>query len=165
MSAAVKKPPQPGSHGAWFAVIYVPVLAAMGALGGWLLADSVKDQAIASDFWKQILTTVGLSALPIVVVAMRVPAYATAKWRALSAIAVLLAFALVLIVFAISMHEIARVVPEGESPPQPDDASLFAACIGTGLILTAVVTGVVVAFFEEFGSMEPQQDTATSTHS
>jgi hypothetical protein len=123
----------------------------MGIVGGAALAWSVKDQAIDSDFWKQILTVVGLSALPIVVVAMRVPAYATAKWRRLSAIAVLLAFALVLVVVGISMYEIARVAS------QPGDASLFVACIGTGLILAAVAAGVVVAFFEDSGSMESRK--------
>jgi len=92
---------------------------------------------------------------------VRVPAYATAGWRKASAIAVLVAFALVLVVVGISMHEIARVVPEGmsqdgNSQQQPSDFVLYVGCIGTGLVLASVAAGVVVAFFEEFGSMEPR---------
>ena len=147
--------PKPGPHGKWFAVFYAPALAMAGAAGGWLLANSVDDQSVASDFWSQILTIVGLSALPIVVVAIRVPAYATPRWRAIATVAVFAAFVIVLIVFAISMHQLAQVVPEGQAPPQPSDASLYGACIGTGLILAAVALGVVIAFFEPFGSMEP----------
>jgi hypothetical protein len=66
------------------------------------------------------------------------------------------AFVMVLVVFAISMHELATVAPEGKSPPPPNDASLYVACIGTGLILAAVACGVVIALFEPFGSMEPR---------
>jgi asparagine N-glycosylation enzyme membrane subunit Stt3 len=156
MTASTQPQPQPGPHGKWFARVYVPVLALAGGVGGWILADSIDHQSVASDFWSQILTIVGLSALPIVVVAMRVPAYATPRWRAIAAVAVLAAFAIVLVVFAIAMHQVAQVVPEGEPPPQPSDASLYVACIGTGLILAAVACGVVIAFFEPFGSMEPR---------
>jgi hypothetical protein len=105
--------------------------------------------------WSQLLTIVGLSALPIVVVAMRVPAYATAEWRTISAVAVFAAFVIVLTVVGISIHQIAQVVPQNQASPQPSDAALYVACIGTGLILAAVACGVVIAFFEPFGSMEP----------
>jgi hypothetical protein len=80
--------PVPGPHGRWFGLLCVPALGLVGAIGCWILAASADDQPIASDFWSQILTVVGLSALPIVVVAMRVPAYATPKWRAIAAVSV-----------------------------------------------------------------------------
>jgi hypothetical protein len=128
-----------------------------GATGGAALAYSINDQSVASDFWSQILTVVGLSALPIVVVAMRIPAYAAEEWRPIATVAVFAAFVIVLVVFAVSMHQLAQVVPEGEAPPQPSDVSLYVACIGTGLILAAVACSVVISFFEQFGSMEPRR--------
>ena len=49
-------------------------------------------------------------------------------------------------------------VPErrsGWSPEPPGVVGLFVTCIGTGVILAAVACGVVIAFFQESGSMEP----------
>ncbi len=102
------------------------------------------------------MTIDGLSALPHVVVAMRAPSYATEGWREVSTAAIVFAFLLVLAIVGVCMHELARVVPAGGSPDPPGVVGLFVTCVGTGVILAAVACGVVIAFFQESGSMEPQ---------
>jgi hypothetical protein len=86
---------------------------------------------------------------------MRAPSYATEGWRQISTAAIVLAFFVVLAIVGSCMHELARVVPAGQTPDPPSAVALFTTCIGTGIILAAVACGVVIAFFQESGSMEP----------
>ena len=147
--------PRIGPHGRFFATRFVPAMLAIGGGAGVILALSLRGEPIASAFWSQAMTIVGLSALPLVVVAMRAPSYATEGWRQLSTAAIVLAFLVVLAIVGACMHELARVVPEGRPPEPPAVGALLVTCVGIGVILAAVACGVVIAFFQESGSMEP----------
>jgi len=147
--------PRIGPHGRFFATKFVPVMLAIGVGAGVSLGLSLRGEPVASAFWSQVMTIVGLSALPLVVVAMRAPSYATERWRQVSTAAIVLAFLVVLAIVGVCMHELARVVPDGRAPEPPGVVGLFVTCIGTGVILAAVACGVVIAFFQESGSMEP----------
>ncbi|HWT92541.1 MAG TPA: hypothetical protein VN238_06065 [Solirubrobacteraceae bacterium] len=154
MSAASTGTTQSGPQGRAFATRYLAMLALLGGGAGALLAWSLKDEHIVAEFWKQIITLVGVTTLPIVAVAMRTPGYATERWRLFSAVAVPAVLVLVFAVIGLSLHELAQFVKKDEMPSEPSEFSLFAVCIGAGVVVAGTAAGVVIAFFEKYGTME-----------
>ncbi len=149
-------PDIPGEPGRTFAHWFAPLMLILGGVLGWLFAYTVDHQPVNSDLWKWLLATSGLTALPLVGVAMRAPAYQSAHWRWDTAIAVIAAFLIVIAVIGICLHEIAAAPPDTASPgapaPKPENVNfwrLHIASAGTGLILAALACGVVLDFFKK----------------
>src|SRR4051812_25732788 len=64
------------------------VLFLLGVAGGFALAESLDGKSLDRGFWGQLLTITGLSALPLVGLAARAPAYTGEKlWSACLAVA------------------------------------------------------------------------------
>jgi len=146
--------PAPGRQGKRFARVFVPFMGALGLVGGLALAVSLDGDTIDRGFWTQLLTITGVSALPLVGIAVRAPAYGTAHWRWPATAATIFAFVVVLAVIGTCLHQIATVAPEGQTPKEPDLALLVVACGGAGMVLAAVACGAVADFFGQ--SMEDE---------
>jgi hypothetical protein len=153
------------THGQFFARVYAPALLLAGAGIGAVLANSVDNQALSQDFWKETLKIVSLSAIPLAVLAMRAPFAAGGQWRRNSAIAVITAFAVVVSVVGVCLNQIAPFQSRDATPATPADWKVWAVCIGTGLTVAALALGVVLAFFvkeKETAPLEPPQETPSS---
>ena len=146
---------QAGAHGRFFATRFVPLMLALGIGGGLFLAGELAGRRVSSDFWKTVLTLAGVSVLPLVVLGMRAPTFATTRWREWSTVGVIAGFVVAMLVAGTCLYEIARVVPEGAQPPVADGLRVRVACGGLGAIIAAIACGVVTDFFTDRPSMEP----------
>jgi hypothetical protein len=149
-----------GPEGRGFAV-YACGLAVVGAGGGLWLASMLHGKELDSDFWKQILTITGVSALPLIAVAIRTPASAFRNWRTVSALTVFGGFLAVLMIVGICLYEMAPFLADKQHPTVASGGALYAACIGVGLVLAAVAAGVVGDFFMAHGGFERQVTSAS----
>jgi len=143
--------PGPQAHNFLF---FVGAMLLIGAIGGIVLASSVHGQKLDTGFWSQIITVTGVSALPLVAIAIRAPASALARWRTSSAIAVGVSFVLVLAIVGVCLDEIAPYIGKDAEPSTPSDGHVYFACTGMGVVLAAVASGVVADFFKDRGGFD-----------
>jgi hypothetical protein len=145
----------PGKNGRIFAFVFVPAMLVLGGVLGFVFAVHTDHQPVSADLWKQLLTIAAITALPLVVIGMRAPAYHSHLWRWITAIAVIVAFLIVMTVIGICLYEIATARPAtapgstpAAAPENVNGTRLRIACAGTGVILAALACGVVLEFFK-----------------
>jgi hypothetical protein len=122
---------------------FLLVLAAISLIasvvaGIWLaVALGAQESRLSADYWKYVLTALGLSTLALAGITVQLPRYSGGtKWSRVAIVAVTVAFVLILLVVAVSLREVA--IPEGETSPT-GFGSILVASLGVTLTLAGVV--------------------------
>jgi hypothetical protein len=114
----------------------------VGLVGGIALATNLdQTQVVQQSYWSELLKVAGVSALPLVAVAVRLPrASKKTNWEKPARILVFIAFPVALLTIGICLYEVATTDKNGVDP---GDFLVWVSAIGTGLILAAVAIGVM----------------------
>lgn len=117
------------------------VVVAVGLAGGVALAASLDgSKVLQSAYWSEVLKVAGLSAVPLVAIAVRLPrASGSTGWERPARVMVFLAFPLVVGTIGICINRLAQMPKDGADP---SDTLLYITSIGLGLTLAAVAVGV-----------------------
>lgn len=122
-----------------FLSILAAVALVVALVGGIWLATSLGklETRLSADFWKQVLTTLGLSTLALAGVAVQIPRYSGGgTWAKIAIVTVSLAFIFILVILTTSLREMA--VPPGTAGTT-GFGSILIGCLGMSLTLGAVV--------------------------
>jgi hypothetical protein len=132
------------------------VIAVIGLVGGLILGLTLAgDDVIQSTYWTQLLTVSGISALPLIAVAVRLPrASGGTGWERPARISVFLAFPLVVGIIVLCLDRVAVTPKDGANPP---DAFPIVTGIGIGLILAAIAIGVAADVLDKIDT-EPKAE-------
>ena len=119
----------------------VAALALSAGLLGVVLGLSMNgSKTVSASYWAEILKVAGVSALPLVALAVRMPRTSgSAQWTSFATVLVFLAFPIALLVICVCLNRIALGAKDGEDP---HDVYLFVTAIGAGLVLAAVAVRV-----------------------
>ena len=139
MTVARVKAIEPGEYrflnGIDLAVVVVGV--GLGVVLGISLSGS---KAVQGSYWSELLKVAGVSALPLVAIAVRLPrASGNTGWEKPARLLVFVAFPLVVGTIVLCLNRIAVTPKDGVNPA---DWLLIASGAATGLILAAVAVGV-----------------------
>jgi hypothetical protein len=133
-----------------FLTVMAAVVAVVGLLGGLLLGFSLTGKSVLDvslsdgttvmqSYWSELLKVAGVSALPLVAIAVRIPrAGSGTGWQPLARGLVFIAFPVAIGTIAICLNRVGVTPKDGANPP---DALLYLTGAGTGLILAAVALG------------------------
>jgi hypothetical protein len=125
----------------WFLWVLSGIALVIAIVAGVWLARVLLHQGdrLTPDFWKQILTALGLSTLALAGITVQLPRYSGGKaWAKVALGAVSVAFVLILVVVAVSLRELA--IPATETS-RTGFGSIVVACLGVTITLGGIVVG------------------------
>lgn len=127
----------------------------MRGRGGFFLAGTLDGtEKVSSSYWSELLKVVGVSALPLVAVAVRLPRSAAPQgWRRWTGLLVLAALPLTLLIIGVCLNGAARTPKDGGDAPY---AAIYISAMGCGVILAAVAVGVAADVLDQIDAEPPQ---------
>jgi hypothetical protein len=140
--------------------LFAPIALAIGGIAGGILAGKLDGKTLTSVYWDKLLTITGVSALPLVAVAVLVirarlnerRTNPVAFWGGSILLGGLIAFMVVLVVIMICLYE---MVTTPEAGKVAGGFSLWVATLGAGLSLGAVAASVAAAALDKIDDDPP----------
>jgi MFS-type transporter involved in bile tolerance (Atg22 family) len=134
--------------------LFAPIALAVGGIAGGILAGALDGKTLTSDYWDKLLTITGVSALPLVAVAVLVirarlterRTNPVAFWGGSILLGGMVAFIVVLVVIMICLYE---MVTTPEAGKVAGSLPLWVATLGAGLTLGAVAASVAAAALDK----------------